>query len=272
MEKKKSISINDWLDNQLAKGSYGFSKDSLLHEISDYTEVAAKRALSRLTKNGRVVSLYKGYYLIIPPQYRSRGILPPAMYMDALMKHLQRPYYMALLNAGAFHGAAHQQPQEYFVVTEFPVLRPTKKNGLKVNYISIKEVPKNLVDQRKTEAGYINISNVALTACDLVQFEKRIGGLNRAAAVLNELVEAMNPTDFIPTLLRHVHVTTLQRLGFLMETVCMNQMLADALYDTMVHENLNFYRIPLKASKSAKGYSSNNRWNVIINTEIEIDE
>jgi hypothetical protein len=51
--------------------------------------------------------------------------------MDGFMTFLNRPYYLTLLNATAFHGASHQQPQEFIVVTDFPVLRPTQKEGLK---------------------------------------------------------------------------------------------------------------------------------------------
>ena len=141
-----------------------------------------------------------------------------------------------------------------------------------MNYISIKEIPEALIEKRKTEAGYMNISNPALTACDLVQFEKRVGGINRVATVLNELTEVFKKTDFSPLLLRHVHVTTLQRLGYLMETVCFSQELADTLFEAMTKENLIFFRIPLKTSNETKGYSSRNRWNVIVNTEIQIDE
>jgi len=61
-------------------------------------------------------------------------------------------------------------------------------------------------------------------------------------------------------------------LGYLLENVCDNQELADALYESMEQEKLSFFRIPLKAAKETKGYSSDNRWKVIVNTEIEIDE
>lgn len=272
MAEVNEISINQWLDNLLARGAYGFAKEALHRDIPDYSEIAIKRALSRLSTKGKIVSLYKGYYLILSPQYASKGILPPALYLDAFMKHLQRPYYVALLNAAAFHGASHQQPQEYFVMTDFPVLRPTQKKGLKINYISIKEIPETLIEKKKTEAGYLNISNAALTACDLVQFEKRVGGLNRAATVLNELVEAIKSTDFTTVLLKHVHVTTLQRLGYLLEYACYNIELAYVLFEAMKKENLNMFRIPLKAAKETKGFSSDNRWKVIVNTQIEIDE
>lgn len=266
------ISVKQWVDNLLARGAYGFAKEALHKDIPNYSEIAIKRALSRLSTKGMIVSLYKGYYLILPPQYASKGIVPPALYLDAFMKYLQRPYYVALLNAAAFHGASHQQPQEYFVMTDFPVLRPTQKKGLKINYVSIKGFPQSLIEKRKTEAGYLNISNAALTACDLVQFEKRVGGLNRAATVLNELAEVIKPTGFSPVLLQHVHVTALQRLGYLLESACYNIELANALFEAMKKQGLNLFRIPLKAAKETTGFSSDNRWKVIVNTEIEIDE
>ncbi len=272
MAERNEISIIQWLDKLLAKGVYSFAKEVLQQEIPDYTDIAVKRALSRLSKKGKIVSLYKGYYLIIPPQYSNKGILPPQLYLEAFMRHLRRPYYVALLNAAAFHGASHQQPQEFFVMTDFPVLRPTQKKGLKINYISIKAVPQSLIEKRKTEAGYLNISNAALTACDLIQFEKRVGGLNRAATVLSELAEAIKPTDFTTGVMEHVHVTTLQRLGYLLENACYNRELADALFEAMNREGLSMFRIPLKAARENKGFSSNNRWKVIVNTEIDIDE
>lgn len=271
MAEQNEISIIQWLDKLLAKGAYGFATEALQHEIPDYSDIAIKRALSRLSVKGKIVSVYKGYYLLLPPQYASKGILPPQLYLDAFMKYLQRPYYVALLNAAAFHAASHQQPQEYFVMTDFPVLRPTQKKGLKINYISIKEFPQSLIEKRKTEGGYLNISNAVLTAGDLIQFEKRVGGLNRAATVLNELAEVIKPADFTSLVLQHVHVTALQRLGYLLENACFNKELADALFDAMKRVKLNFFRIPLKTAKETKGFSSDNRWKVIVNTEIEID-
>jgi len=272
MAEQNDISINQWLDELLAKGIYGFAKETLQQQMPGYSVIAVKRALSRLSTKGKIVSIHKGYYLVLPPQYASKGILTPHLYLDAFMTYLQRPYYIGLLNAAAFHGASHQQPQEYFVITDFSALRPTQKKGLKINYISIKKIPVSLIEKRKTEAGYLSISNAALTAGDLIQFEKRIGGLNRAATVLNELAEIIKTTDFSPAVLNHVHVTTLQRLGYLLEHVCFNTALADALFEAMKQEKLRLFRIPLKTAKATKGFSSDNRWKVIVNTEIEIDE
>jgi len=52
---------------------------------------------------------------------------PPVQYIDYLMKHINRKYYVALLNAAEFYGAAHQRPQQYSVVCEFPSIRDLSK-------------------------------------------------------------------------------------------------------------------------------------------------
>jgi len=264
--------VASWTEKIQAQGRYGFALTELKQANPVLSDDAVKFALKRLSDKGKVISVFKGYYLIIPPQYASKGILPPTLYLDVFMKHLQRPYYVGLLNAAAFHGSSHQQPQEYFVITDFPVLRPTKKKGLKINYISIKELPESLIEQRKTESGYLDISNAALTACDLIQFEKRIGGLNRAATVLNDLTEVIKPFDFNHALINHAHVTALQRLGYLLENACFNTALGDALFEAMKQHELSLFRTPLKSSKNTTGFSSDNRWKVIVNTDIEIDE
>ena len=48
------------------------------------------------------------------------------------------------------------------------------------------------VRKHKTQTGYINVSCPELTAVDLVENEKSVGGLNRVCTVLNELAETMN--------------------------------------------------------------------------------
>ncbi len=165
--------LEHWIEKCQAKGKLAFNLAELRHSFQSDTETALKRVLDRLSEKEKVVSIFKGYYIIIPPQYSSKGILPVAMFIDGLMKFLKRKYYVGLLNAAALHGASHQQPQEYFVITEYPVLRATNKKGLKINYISTKQLPpETLLEKKKTETGYINISTPMLTAIDLINYEK----------------------------------------------------------------------------------------------------
>lgn len=270
--KKNYKSLEDWTSKLLAQGKYAFTLQLLRDTFPGQSEAANKSALKRLVDKKQIISIHKGYYLIIPPQYRSKGILPPTLFLDAFMKELDRPYYLALLNAATYHGASHQQPQEFFVVTGFPVLRPMQKKGLKLNYISKKEISEQLIETRKTEAGYLKISNPALTATDLLQYAKRIGGINRVATVLNELVESIKPETFNSYLLQHVPVTALQRLGYMLDKVFDKQVLANALFSELQKSNTELFRTPLKASAPNGGFATDEKWKVIINTTIEIDE
>lgn len=273
MEKvKENQRLETWVEMQLSIGKFGFALETLRQSFHEQSETAIKSALKRLSDKGKIISVFKGYYLIISPQYASKGILPPVIFLDEFMKFLHRPYYLSLLSAAAFHGASHQQPQEFFVITNFPVLRSTRKKGLKVNYISKREISEQQLEIRKTESGYLKISNPALTATDLIQFEKRVGGMNRVASVLNELAEVIKPTDFDKLFIENTPVTALQRLGYILDKVIENKILADSLYEMLIQNKAKMFRVPLKASAPTKGFSSDERWKVIVNTEIDIEE
>lgn len=268
---ENSMQIAEWVDSLVSKGKNSFSLNDVRTAFINNTEVAIRSKLSRLTRKGKIISVYKGYYLIITPQYATRGILPPSLFVDGLMKYLERPYYVGLLNAASFHGAAHQQPQEFFVFTDFPVLRPTRKKSIRINYISKKVIAEQHLEKKKTETGFIYVSNPALTALDLVQFDKRIGGLDRAATVLNELAESIKPKQITENLLKEIPVTAVQRLGFLLDVI-LKKDIGEYLYSECKKVGLEFFRIPLKTSAPKTGFPSNEKWKIIMNTEIEIDE
>lgn len=272
MNGQLNINVNAWVENFEKKGRNSFSLLQLEEELHNYSDMAIKSALKRLSKKGKILSIHKGFYLIISAPYANRGVLPAALFMDSFMNYLQRPYYVGLLSAAALYGAAHQQPQEYFVITDFPVLRPSHKKGLKVNFISKKTIEKRLLKDRKTESGYLKVSSPVLTASDLVQFEKRSGGITRVATVLNELVDEMDPKEFNTVFFKTTPTTAVQKLGYLIEKIIKNEDLANQLFSASKENHLDFFRIPLKPSAPIKGFSSDNRWKVIANIEIEMDE
>ncbi len=272
MDDLNSIGLPAWINKLQSMGKIAFPLNQARMAFPALSEDAIKLALNRLSKKGRVVSIHKGYYLIIDLKYASKGMLPPALYIDGLMEFLQRPYYVGLLSAAAYHGAAHQQPQEFFVITSLPALRATQRKGLKVNYISKKLINEELIESLKTESGYLKISSPLLTATDLIQFEKRIGGMNRATAVINELAEVLKPEMFTPSFFNEVSTHSIQRLGYLLEYKLSQKELADALLTKAREAKLSFFRVPLKSDLPVKGLFSDEKWKVIANTEIEIDE
>jgi predicted transcriptional regulator of viral defense system len=270
--KVKVVNIENWIDEKLAVGRYSFRLSELKDFYPDRSDNALKLALNRQKEKGKVLSVSRGFYIIIPPQYSKMGILPVTLFIDPLMDFLNRKYYVSLLSAASFFGSSHQQPQEFFVNALQPTLRPIAKNDLKINFISLKEMPQDLIVKLKTESGYVNVSNPALTAVDLINFSNRIGGLNRAATVINDLSDELKQSDFTKYLLHHAPVSSLQKLGYILEFICGKNKLADALFSAMKRDSLKLFRIKLSPSGKVKGFSSLNRWKVIVNTEIEIDE
>jgi len=267
----EKLKVEDWINEQISRGKYGFSREMLESAFPVRSPNALKHSLSRLSRKGKIVSVHQDYYVIVSPEYASRGILPPALFVDGLMKNLNRPYYAGLLNAAAFYGAAHQSPQEFFVFTNFPAMRPARKKGVRINYISKATIPENLLEDRKTETGYLKISSAELTAADIVQFHKRIGGLNRAAVVLEELAEAINIEKINREFIEETQTSVIQRLGYLLETVVGLEEIPEKLYRCAQDLQIKFFPVPLNAAGKIRGFSAVNRWKVIDNAEVELD-
>jgi len=261
----------NWIEKQQSLGKYTFSLKKLKHDFPNISDQGINLALSRLSRKGRILSIYKGFYIIIPPEYSSRGVLPPVLFIHQLMQYIDKPYYIGLLSAAALYGAAHQQPQEFFVVTSSKQAS-TKKKGLKINFIKKKNIPDNLIEKRKTEAGYVNLSNPLLTAADLIYYNNRIGGLNRATTVIDELVEVMKPKNINQELIQNVPMATLQRLGFILEDILRQHDLSEKLYNQLQKRKNKLYMQPLKSGMATNGFSKNRKWKIIVNTNIEIDE
>src|SRR5579883_1475975 len=73
---------------------------------------AVRASLRRLKARGEIADPYRGFHVIVPPEYRSIGCLPAEQFIPQLMEHLGEQYYVALLSAAELHGAAHQRRSE----------------------------------------------------------------------------------------------------------------------------------------------------------------
>jgi predicted transcriptional regulator of viral defense system len=261
-----------WTESLLANGKNTFTYDQYCNQFKDIKEQALISALKRLVQKKKAVSVHRGFYVILKPENYSKGIIPPILFIDQLMAHLERPYYVGLLSAAALHGAAHQRSQEFFVMTSIPHLRPIEKRGIKINYVARLSIPEKYVIERKVETGYVKVSGPELTAIDLVQYQNHIGGLNRAATLISELADAMEIKRITTDLVSETPITYLQRLGYLLENYTAKPDLAGKLKKeiSLVHKTLP--KMPLKPGKSIAGYPTDKKWGLIINTEIETDE
>jgi len=265
--------IKDYVQDLQKKGIFAFSLREIREKFPSFSEIAIKSALRRISDNNAIISVRKGFYAIIPIGYALRGTVPPELYIDNLMKYLNRPYYVSLLNAASYYGAAHQQPQAFSVITLFPPPRDTVKNGVYINFIATrKKIPQAWLRPFRTESGDIQVSKPELTAADLITHQKEIGGLNRAATVLYELAETLDFKlldkrffDFIP-------IPTIQRLGYLLECVLEQPELAEKLYAKAQAYKCKFQKIPLKQNNKKENFAVDKRWKIIINEQLEMDD
>ena len=101
----------------VALGRHHFTSSELRSALG-VSEAAARQALSRLAAKGEIASPARGFYVIVPPEYRRLGCLPADQFIPLLMEHWGARYYVGLLSAAQYHGAAHHRPQEFQVVVE----------------------------------------------------------------------------------------------------------------------------------------------------------
>lgn len=260
--------LEDFVNELRSNGRYAFSLPELRNKFKQSDE-AIKKALQRLKKKKEIALIRNEFYVIITPEYRSKGILPPSLFIAELMKFLEKDYYVGLLNAASYYGAAHQQPQSFSVITMKPGLRNINNDNLKINFYIKKEWSKDDIVQKKVDTGYINVSSPELTALDLVYYFDQAGGLNRVATVLEELCESINADKMINVVKRYAPVTAVQRLGFLLDEILKKQNLSDPIKEYL--KTVNFFPVLLRPQKEKTGMKTGNDWKVVQNAAIETD-
>jgi predicted transcriptional regulator of viral defense system len=174
---------------------------------------AAKLALNRLEKKSFIASPARGFYVLVPPEYRSLGCLPADQFIPALMERLNLPYYAGLLSAAEYHGAAHQRPQEFQVLLARN-RRPIQCGMVRVAFMGRQRLADVPVQPFNTPRGTLLVSTPEATAIDLVGYAGHAGGLNQVATVLSEIAERIDP-EKLAAVARTAPVTWAQRLGYL---------------------------------------------------------
>jgi predicted transcriptional regulator of viral defense system len=258
--------IEDYLMIVRSKGRFSVTQNELLQKFN-ISPKTLNQSLFRLKSKNQIAQVRKGFYAIIPPEYSHQGILPVYLFIDDLMKSLNKNYYLGLYSAAALHGAGHQQPMESQVIIENTILRDIKNDKLSIRFFTSSKWHLENIVQKKTDAGYINVSSPELTALDLVSYSPRMGGINRLLPILEELAEIIKPSKLYKTAKCCNQITIVQRLGFLFENVVGFPVLSSAL-EKILNENV-FSTIPLSLAHKSKEGEVNTKWKVIINTDLQ---
>ena len=266
--------IENWVDDLPKRGKSIFTKQEVVNQFPAMSYYSIRNALNRLAKKKKVQSVWHDFYVVILPEYGLKGVAPPIEYIDQLMKFLGKEYYVSLLSAAALQGASHQQSMEFFVITNARTLRNKQKDDVKINFVTKKEIPAQYLSQVMVSSGYVNVSCPELTAFDVVIYEKNVGGINRVATVLSELAEVLNFDNINSEFLKSLNVSVIQRLGYLLDLLEFAN-LADSLFQKSESAGIKFRKYPLSILSEKKNYADfqiNDKWKIIINEEIDIDD
>jgi len=258
--------LSRYVDGLQARGRYSFTLGEARSAFAG-SEPALRAALYRLVSKGLASAVRRGFYVVVPPEYRSRGVLPPVLFVDDLMRSLGRAYYAGLLSAAALHGAGHEQPQEFHVVSGLPSLRTLSARSARVRFFCRRHMPAMGIDEKNTDTGVIRVSCPELTAMDLVLFCRRVGGVDRVTEVLGDLVDLMRPETLARLAGLAGPVSVVQRLGFLLEHVVGRRELCEPLH-AFLRRGAYF---PVALSSGGVAPAQRNRWKVLASSGVETD-
>ncbi|MFO7641613.1 MAG: type IV toxin-antitoxin system AbiEi family antitoxin [Candidatus Competibacteraceae bacterium] len=206
----------DWVEQRQSLGRFTFTRSEVESETVR-SAVAVQAALRRLKEQGRIVSPRRGFYVVVPPEYRATGSPPASWFIDDLMRHLGQPYYVGLLSAAAIHGASHQQPMVFQVVTNIPT-REMRAGKIRIRFFMNRNVERVPTTEIQTETGAMHVATPETTAFDLVRYQAAAGHLSNIATVLGELAERIDGQALVKAA-DLVKVTDVQRLGYLLDAV-----------------------------------------------------
>lgn len=257
--------VSRYIQELLEGGRYHFSAEEAAAALGG-NRSSTMRALLRLRHRGDLASPQRGFYVVVPPEYRSLGCLPAEQFVPQLMEHLGEPYYTALLSAARIHGAAHQRPQRFQVMVHAPRGR-IECGEVVVDFHVRRDLLNVATSSVNTPRGHLRVSSPEATALELVGYVDHAGGLDNVATVLAELAEVISAEN-LAVEARKAPLAWAQRLGYLLELVGHSEV-TDALNVLVVERARRV--AALDASSPRTGASRSSRWKVAINTQVEPD-
>ncbi len=221
----------DQIAGLTTQGRYHFSTAEIAR-IMGTSPSATRSALRRLREKGLIATPHRGFHVIVAPEYRSVGCLPADQFLGNLMEHLGLSYYVAILSAARYHGAAHQQPQIFQVMVQ-KNRPPIECGDVRVAFAARRNIEEIPTQSFNTSRGPVLVSSPAATALDLIGYPAHAGGLDHSATVLAELYESLDPKEleFAAAL---SPTSWAQRLGYVLSFMGANEH-ADSLFQFLGH-------------------------------------
>jgi hypothetical protein len=267
-------SLATYLTNLQAEGRIAFTREEAIATLQ-ITRGAFLKAAARLQKRHMLFNPRHGFYVVVPPQFLMWEAPPPSWYIDALMQHEGRPYYVGLLKAAELHGATHHAVMDFQIVTDrqLPRIR-AGRSWLTFHFRKELESVRDGIVERKTDTGAMKVSSPELTALDLLRYVHVAGDLDAVATVLADLGGKIDGGK-LAALAAHFDRTHVQRLGYLLDW------LGHAGHAHALHDHLAAIKTvswvvlepPMREAEASPEMpvERNERWHVTVQRHPEVD-
>ncbi len=256
--------------------SYGrvfFTIDEALRDLK-VSKKSIQSAIARQMTKGKIITPARGLYIIVPNEYLTQGCLPPEQLIPILMKYLHADYYTGLLTAALYHGASHQKPGVFQVVSSQRFKKNLRLGQIRIDFV-LKKSLEGLPTQTWTvDTGYLRLSTPEVTAMDLFLYPEHSAGLNHIATVLSELIEVIDPDKLIILAKSSTQHAWIQRMSYVLENIDSlvpehQQKVIDTLAKYVSSKDYTY--LPLASELPTKGSARSKKWKIIENTTIESD-
>lgn len=264
-----AMKLSEYIDFLVAKGRCCFSLDEAIGLLGKNRSLAIK-SIAYYKQKGHLVSPAKGFYVIVSPEYRIYRCLPVEYFIPYLMQYWQQKYYAGLLTAAAYHGAAHQKPQVFQIITDKK--RPAIKCGkIKVVFSLKKDFNHAAIQNFSTSKSILNISTSEQTAIDLFLYPKQSGGLNHIATVLSELSETIDSKILFSLIGQLPFGAWQQRMGYVLDELGKNKLAESVELNLKKQKRIVYIPLSPEIKVAKQNFHRNKKWNIIINSTIETD-
>ena len=284
----KGLTIRKWIQSLGEKGIYSFSMQELKEVFAHLKEKTILNTLGTLKKQGKLLPLWNGIYSIVRfvdignatdnKAIREEG--KPYFYIETLMQHLKREYYVALLSAVEVYLSPKEalQVNEITVITSLPPLRDSFREQSKIRYLVKKDIKnlKEIVVKRKTlpfsiEERTLRVASLELTAVDLLLYEKEIGGIQKAVEVIQRIKKHLSWQELPTEVILSTPVSIFQRLGYVLSFI-KEEELAEGLKERVLSTGKKFRRTLLKTDVPEKGGELFCPiWKIVVNISLQND-
>lgn len=264
------LAAADLSDELIAHGQHFVTAD----EIAARLGIEPDRlwgSIHRVIDDKKMVSVTKGGWVPVPPEYRKGGAPPPSHFIDPMMNFLGHPYYIGFLSAAAMHGASHQAPMVFQVATP-ALLRNRSIGSWRVQFARRAATAERETVRKIVPTGRITVSTPEVTVLDLVESPRLGAGLSNVATVIGDLLlDERLDLDKLALDAHGFSLSVSQRTGHLIDFMAHELGLEvdnRSLHQRITNANPSMQRLrPDRPKRSL----FDERWRIEVNTDIEHD-